>query len=116
MAAITFLNPGLKDKVRVIIPPGSRATLLKLAKDLTLPLRCNCESGDCGTCAVKVVPLHHPHGNGTVRLGELEKNILFQAGKLSWQQYDSDVLKDMPPLWRLACQYQVKDEDILVAF
>lgn len=59
MAAITFLNPGLKDKVRFVIPPGSRSTLLK---------------------------------------------------------YDSDVLKDMPPLWRLACQYQVKDEDILVAF
>jgi hypothetical protein len=106
----------MKDKVRVIIPPGSKATLLTLAKERMLPLLCNCESGSCGTCAVKVVPLHHPHENRTVRLGELEKKILFQAGKLSWQQYDSDVLKDMPPLWRLACQYQVKDEDILVAF
>lgn len=119
MAAITFLNPGMKDKVLVVIPHGSRATLLKLAKELMLPLRCGLESGNCGTCgncAVKVVPLHHPHGMGTVRMGEREKNILFMAGKLSWQQYESDVLKDMPPLWRLACQYQVKDEDILVAF
>ena len=116
MGAITFLSPGLKDKVRVLITPGSSATLLKLAKDLMLPLHCNCESGNCGTCAVKVVPLHRPHGMRTVRLGIIEKNILFQAGKLSWQQYDSDVLKDMPPLWRLACMYQIKDEDILVAF
>lgn len=116
MTAITFLNPGMKDIVKVIIPAGSRPTLLNLAKDLRLPLRCKCESGNCGICAVKVVPLHRQHGQGTVCLGEREKSILFRAGKLSWQQYDSDVLKDMPPLWRLACQYQVKDEDILVAF
>lgn len=116
MGAVTFLSPGLRDKVRIAVPRGVQATLLHLAKELKIPLRCYCELGGCGSCAVKVVPMHDPQEPGTVCLGEKEKMILFQAGKLSRQQYESEVLEDMPPLWRLACQYRIKDEDILVAF
>ena len=116
MAAITFLNPGMKDRVKITLGPGPAISLLALAKAMMLPLRCQCESGQCGACAVKVVPLRGRVRGEEVRLGEREKTLLFQEGKLSQQQYEAELVPDMPPLWRLACQYQVKDEDILVAF
>lgn len=116
MAAVTFLNPGLHDKVRVAVPQGIPATLLKLAKELALPLRCKCEQGNCGACAVKVVPLRASDEVRPVRMEQKEKMLLLRAGKLSQEQFETDRLNDMPPLWRLACQYQVQDEDLLVAF
>jgi ferredoxin len=116
MAAVTFLNPGLRDKVRITVPEGVHATVLKLAKEFDLPLRCKCEEGNCGVCAVKVVPLRSHAESRAVHMEQKEKTLLLQAGKLSREQFENDTLTDMPPLWRLACQYQIEDEDILVAF
>lgn len=116
MAAVTFLNPGLRDKIRISVPAGRNATLLELAREQDVPLRCRCKKGICGTCAVKVVPLRAEAAPRQVRLSWQEKALLLRAGKLSQSQFDNEALADMPPLWRLACQFQVPDEDILVAF
>lgn len=92
-----------------------RRTLLSLASKLRLSLRCMCREGACGTCAVKVAVLQSRDGSHTVRLSAEEKAVLFKSGKLTREQYESETLADNPPLWRLACQYVVRDEDILVA-
>jgi len=114
MGSITFLNPALYEPVTVPVPERGQDTLLSLSEKYRLPLRCDCKSGVCGTCAVKVAPLHRD-GPHAIRLSGMEKEVLHRLGKLSDQQYRSEQLPDMPPLWRLACQYVVEDEDIWVA-
>ncbi|MBZ0090841.1 MAG: 2Fe-2S iron-sulfur cluster-binding protein [Burkholderiales bacterium] len=116
MSAVTFLNPSLKDKVKVDITPGAQSTLLSLALASNIPLRCQCKSGNCGVCAVKIVPKRGQALAHQIRLAKFERAVLYLAGKFTQKQYESDVLSDWPPLWRLACQYRVADEDILVAF
>lgn len=117
MGNVTFLTPVYYREVTVPVPPRGRRTLLGLGRRHDVPLRCDCRKGLCGTCAVKVAVLNRDHGPGTVRLSEKEKSVLYRAGKLTREQYESKSLADTPPLWRLACRYVVRDrdEDILVA-
>ncbi len=114
MGCISFLNPALHDRITVPVPEVGKPTLLSLSKKYQLALRCDCVSGKCGMCAVKVAPLNRESPR-RVRLTGMEKEVLHRLGKLSDQQYQSEELPDMPPLWRLACQYVVGDEDIWVA-
>jgi ferredoxin len=116
MRTVTFLTPPLRDALTVRLEPDERPTLLSLIRQHNLPKQCICGEGKCGTCAVKVAPLHRRSGARSVRLGEAERTALFMSGKLSQQQYESEALPDIPPLWRLACQYVVTDEEIMVAF
>jgi ferredoxin len=115
MSKVTFLGPPLYDQFVVHIAPPGRSSLLNLARKLRLSLRNRCREGVCGACAVKVAVLHRQSGSQTVRLSAEEKTVLYQAGKLTREQYESEGLADNPPLWRLACQYVVQEEDILVA-
>lgn len=116
MSTVTFLTQPLRDKLTVRVEAGEQRTLLSLIREYNLPKQCICGRGKCGTCAVKVAPMHRLTGPRTVRLSGEEKKALFMSGKLSRQQYESDALPDVPPLWRLACQYVVTDEEIMVAF
>jgi len=114
MGTVTFLAPPFQDQFVVHTAFHGR-TLLSLARKFRVSLRCTCRKGACGTCAVKVAVLHPRSEPHTVRLSAEEKAVLYQAGKLTREQYESETLADSPPLWRLACQYIVRDEDILVA-
>lgn len=116
MGIVTFLTLPLMDKLAVKVNATEKRTLLSLIKEYNLPKECTCGEGKCGTCAVKVAPLRRQTGARTVMLSDEERNTLFMAGKLSKQQYESGKLPDIPPLWRLACQYVVTDEEIMVAF
>ncbi len=115
MGMVTFLAPPFQDQFVVHTAFRGRRTLLSLASKFWFSLRCTCREGRCGTCAVKVAVLHTQGGPHTVQLSAEEKTVLYKAGKLTRAQYESEALADSPPLWRLACQYIVRDEDILVA-
>ena len=115
MGMVTFLAAPFRRQHVLRVQAGGWRTLLNLARRLDLPLRCQCQAGACGTCAVKVAVLRPGNGGPGVRLGAEEKAVLYRAGKLTREQYESDTLPASPPLWRLACQYVVWDEDILVA-
>jgi len=49
-------------------------------------------------------------------LTEKEKTVLRYAGKITQAQIDDAETNDRPPPWRLACQFIVRHEDILVTF
>jgi hypothetical protein len=51
-----------------------------------------------------------------VALTEKEKTVLKLAGKITAQQIADAETKDLPPPWRLACQFIVRNEDIVVKF
>lgn len=111
MGTVTLLNP-LGQSATYTMPYGH--TLLNLASSLNLLLYTECRMDRCGACAVKVAVL----GNRSackVQLGEIERSILYQAGKLLREQFKSETPPANQSLWRLACQYGVGNEEIVVA-
>ena len=114
MVTVTFLTPPMRDKLVVEVPENARLTLLNLMKRFNLPKDCVCGEGKCGSCAVKVVPMRSIAK--MVCLSDIERKKLLLSGKLSREESELQLLKDIPPRWRLACQYVVADEPVLVAF
>lgn len=115
MANVTFTSPRIKKDVTVYATAGDRRTLLSVAKEHKAPIHFECENGECGSCAVEVTVLSNKQPLG-VNLTEKEKTVLTLAGKITKQQIADAELNDLPPPWRLACQFIVRDEDILVRF
>ena len=93
MANVTFTSPAMQRDVTVYAVVGDRRSLLAVAKQHKIPVHFECENGECGSCAVEVSVL----GN-----------------KLPLASHLTAELNDEPPPWRLACQYIVRDEEILV--
>jgi len=115
MANVTFSSPIMKKDVTVYAIAGDRRSILYLAKKNKIPIPLDCEDGECGSCLVEVTRI----GNKpfmAMDLTEKEKTTLYASGKISKQQIAETEVKDMPPPYRLACQYIVRDEDILVRF
>lgn len=89
--------------------------MLAVAKANKIPVEFECENGECGSCAVEVIVLTNKQPMG-MHLTEKEKTVLKLAGKITKAQIEEAELKDIPPPWRLACQYIVRDEEIVVKF
>lgn len=115
MANVTFSSPSMKKDLTVYAVAGDTKTLLAVAKANNVPVHFECENGECGSCQVKVTVLSGKTPMG-IALTEKEKTVLRLAGKITQQQIDDAEAKDLPPPWRLACQFVVRDEDILVQF
>jgi ferredoxin len=115
MANVTFSSPSMKKDLTVYAVAGDTKTLLALAKTNNVPVHFECENGECGSCTVEVAILSDkaPYG---VALTEKEKNVLRYAGKITQEQIAAAETNDVPPPWRLACQFIVRNEDILVKF
>ncbi len=115
MANVTFSSPRMKKDVTVYAVAGDTKTLLAVAKANNIPLDFECENGECGSCQLQVTVLSDktPYG---VALTEKEKTVLRFAGKITQEQIDLAETRDIPPPWRLACQFIVRHEDILVTF
>ena len=117
MASITLLaqrrSGGALERIQV---RGCGHTLMELIEQQGLSHPCLCRAGTCGRCAVKVAVLHSEGQRPALRLGQTERETLYAGGKLTRHQYDSPLLAASAPLWRLACQYQPGEEDIVVAF
>lgn len=115
MASVTFLKPEMREPLTVEVRSQEKRTLLSLLTQLRLFDPCACDRERCGECAVRVVPRTHGREPRPVRLGTYERTVLFEAGKLSREQYEAKLIPASPSLWRLACQYVVRYEEILVA-
>lgn len=115
MAVVTFISPSMVRPVVVQIPEMEQVTLLSLALAYRVPLGCDCQDGVCGECAVKIAP-KRPEARRT-KLSAKEKYVLLASGKIKDAEYQAPDLPDHPPLWRLACEYEVGgNEEIVVAF
>lgn len=115
MANVTFTSPQMPKDVTVYAVAGDTQTLLSVAQAHKIPLAFECENGECGSCVVQVSVLSGkaPYG---VALTEKEKTVLRFAGKISVEQIKAAETNDAPPPYRLACQFIVRNEDILVTF
>ncbi len=115
MANVTFSSPKMTKDLTVYATAGDRHALLAVAKANKVPVDFECENGECGSCAVKVTVLANKQPIG-MHLTEKEKTVLKLSGKITAEQIQRAETDDEPPPWRLACQYIVRDEDILVSF
>ena len=117
MALVTFSNPDYKDRTVYAVAGSHTNTILKIAKENKVPVKFDCQNGDCGNCLVRVTQI----GKGKkaplgVNLTMKEQTVLRELGKLSKDQLDDLVTADQTGEWRLACQFIVRDEDILVEY
>lgn len=115
MANVTFSSPKIKKDLTVYATAGDCSTLLVLAHKNKVPVEFECENGECGSCAVEVAVLSNKQPMG-MHLTEKEKTVLKLAGKITKKQIEEAEVNDTPPPWRLACQFIVRNEDILVKF
>jgi rubrerythrin/ferredoxin len=115
MANVTFSSPALAKDVTVYAVAGDRGTLLAVAKEHKIPLPFDCQDGECGSCLVEIKHLD-PTVKYAIALTEKEKELLRQLGKITKAEIENAEVNDMPPRYRLACQYFVRNEDIIVRF
>jgi rubrerythrin/ferredoxin len=115
MANVTFSSPEMSKDITVYAIAGHRGTLLAIAKEYKIPIPFDCQDGECGSCQVEVTHMAHSKRLG-IALTEKEKEMLRQLGKITKQEIMDAEVNDMPPRYRLACQYFVRDEDIFVSF
>ncbi len=115
MADITFSSPLLPSNKTVQGIAGDTHTLLAVARENGIAIPFSCEVGDCCSCLIKVTVLEDKTPmSGT--LSEKEKFTLAAHGKLSKEAQEMAEVADIPPHYRLACQYVVRHENILVEF
>ena len=121
MANVTFSSPLHKDKTVYAVAGSHTETLLKLALENKIPIQFECRDGECGTCLVKVASIdpasNNRYGHMGGALNHREVAVLKEMGKITQEQIDQMYVDDLPPTkWRLACQYVMRDEDILVEY
>ncbi|MFZ1413018.1 MAG: 2Fe-2S iron-sulfur cluster-binding protein [Defluviicoccus sp.] len=115
MATIRFMAAGIDKTVRVSIATGERRTLLAVAKDCGVPLLFNCESGDCSACIVHV-ETSTLGARPSAPLTEKERFLLTAIGLLSTRDIEAAERLGVSADVRLACQYALGDEEIVVLF
>jgi ferredoxin len=115
MANVTFSSPRMPKDITVYAVAGDTQSLLAVAQAHKIPLDFECQNGECGSCLLQVSVLSGktPYG---VALTEKEKTVLRYAGKIAREQIEQAETNDIPPPWRLACQFIVRNEDILIRF
>lgn len=111
MGTIRFVAPGFSETIRLDAARQPRPTLLAVAREHGIPILFNCEAGGCAACIVHVEPAP---GETPPALTVEEKFVLLAMGKLEGG-LETDSIPQRPR-FRLACQYVVGDEDIVVDF
>ena len=115
MATISFSSPLLEKDITVYAVAGETHSVLKLAKKNRIPLPFECEDGECGSCVIKVTSLENKPRMAQA-LTEKERHTLIAEALITKQELKDAEVNDMPPAYRLACQFIPRDEYILVRF
>jgi ferredoxin len=117
MALVTFTSKDFKDKTVYAVAGSHTQTILKIAQENKIQIAFDCENGDCGSCLVKIRQIGRdrkpPMG---VSLTMKEQLKLRELGKLTQDQLDDLVTMGRTGEWRLACQFIVRDEDVVVEY
>lgn len=115
MATVTFSGITMPKPVTVYAVAGDKGTLLALARKHDIPIPFQCQDGECGSCLVKVTVLGDK-APIAMDLTEKEKLTLSVNGKMTKELLEDAEVNHRPPPYRLACQYFVRDEEIIVEF
>jgi len=115
MPLVTFTNPGYKDKTVYAVAGSFTETVLKIAKTNKIPIKFDCGDGECASCVIRVKYLSN-NGPMGYHLEEKEKQVLRDIGKISKEELERMIVDDIPSVWRLACQFIPRDEDIVVEY
>lgn len=114
MANVTFSSPLLHKDVTVYAIAGDRGTILSVAEKHKIPIPFECRDGECGSCLIEVVTLTGKTMGS--QLTDKEKSQLKALGRITAADIAKAETDDVAPKYRLACQYIVRDQDILVKF
>jgi ferredoxin len=114
MPNVTFSSPLLRKNVTVYAVAGDTSTVLAVAESNKIQIPHDCKNGECGSCLIEVVTLSGKTMGST--LTENEKTQLKFLGKITAEDIRKAEVEDVAPKFRLACQYVVRDQDILVKF
>jgi len=114
MPNVTFSSPVLKKNVTVYAIAGDTSSILAVADANKIPIPHDCKDGECGSCLIEVVTLTGKTMGSA--LTEKEKSQLKSLGAITAEEIRLAEVDDIAPKKRLACQYVVRDQDILVKF
>ena len=114
MPNVTFSSPLLYKDLTVYAIAGDTSTVLAIAEANKVPIPHDCRNGECGSCLIEVVTLSGKTMGSL--LTENEKTQLKSIGKITPEEIRKAEVEDIAPKFRLACQYVVRDQDILVKF
>jgi len=114
MANVTFSSPVLPKNVTVYAVAGDCKTILAVAEKNKIKIPFECRDGECGSCLIEVTPLQD--GKMGEALTEKEKKMLRTLGKITKEEIARAETDDIMPKHRLACQFIVRNQDILVEF
>ncbi|MBC56217.1 MAG: ferredoxin [Confluentimicrobium sp.] len=115
MATITFSSPIMKRDKTVYAVAGNTDTILGLAEEHGIPIPFECRDGNCGSCLIEVTYLEDKP-KMAVALTEKEKARLKELKKVTQEEITEAEVNDLPPHYRLACQYIARHEDIRITF
>ena len=115
MANITFSSPIMHRDKTVYAVAGNTKTILALAEEQQIPIPFECRDGNCGSCLIEVAYLEDKPRMG-MALTEKEKARLKELQKLTPEEIEDAEVNDLPPRFRLACQYIARHEDVKISF
>lgn len=115
MANITFKSSIMPRDKTVYAVAGNTQTILKVAEEHHIPIPFECGDGNCGSCLIEVTLLEDKP-KMSMALTEKEKARLKELDKLTEAELADAEVNDIPPRYRLACQFIARDEDVIVRF
>ena len=107
MVKVKFSGFGVDKDIEV----KSGEILLRAAKDAGVKIPCDCEDGECGSCAVEIVYTGEKAPE-CERLDSQGKELTTLIGRGVYTKADAEAfeMSDKAPTVRLACQCIVRDE------
>jgi ferredoxin len=115
MPIVTFASPTMHRDVRAYATAGDTHTILSVAEKNAVKIPFECRNGECGSCLIRV---EYAEGKPkmSVALTEKEKATLLTLGKITDQEIEDAEVRDIPPPYRLACQFVARDEEVVIHF
>ncbi|SFC19763.1 2Fe-2S iron-sulfur cluster-binding protein [Tropicimonas isoalkanivorans] len=115
MANITFTSPIMHRDKTIYAVAGDTKTILALAEEHQIPIPFECRDGNCGSCLIEVSYIDDKP-KMSIALTEKEKARLKELQVVTAEEIADAEVRDMPPRYRLACQYIARDEEVRIRF
>jgi ferredoxin len=115
MPIVTFSSPTLHRDLRAYATAGDTHTILVVAEKNGVKIPHECRNGECGSCLIRVEYVEGKPKMG-VALTEKEKVKLKSLSKITDAEIEDAEVRDIPPPFRLACQFVARDEEVVIHF